>query len=402
MTLPTTEQLPDNPEQMPPARRRRARRLLAPMDADERANFQNALALRVFPSFDFFLFSLLSGLVLGLGFLTNSQGFLLLGVLAAPVLTPLVGMALGTITGNFRFFSTNLVSLLISCLFISGGGFLAGYLHRYWQPVVIDQVQLSAQLSWINFVVLAVGAVFTILALAQTDSFETAKLQAAIPSVALAYGLFIPLCAAGFGLGSGIPHLWPDGLVVFSLHLAWGILLGALTLAFLGYRPLTLFGYTLGGVLALVGVVLLFGLTGAGAVFGGKFGLPTPVPPTATATSTATLTPTQTSTPVPPTATATPTMTFTPTFTATITPTPSPTPFFLVVNTGSDQGMVIRQEPGGTVVGFLAEGDVVQVISETLEVDDINWVKIISPGEVEGWVMARFLVPPTATPTPGS
>jgi hypothetical protein len=400
MTLPKSEQTPDDPDQMPPARRRRARRLLAPMDADERADFQNALALRVFPSFDYFILSLLAGLVLGLGFLTDSPGFLLLGVLVAPVLTPVIGMALGTITGNFRFFGINMISLTFSCLFVFGGGFLAGTLYLYWQPAVLDLVQFSAQLSWTNMVVLAIGAIFTILALAQTETFETARLRAVLPGVALSYGLFIPLSAAGFGLGSGIPHLFPDGLVVFVLNLALGVLLGALVLAFLGYRPLTLFGYTLGGVLALIGIVLILGLTGAGAVVGGKLGLPTPVPPTPTATATATLTATPTQTPVPPTATATATLTATPTHTATITPTPSPTPYFLVVYTGTNQGIVIRQEPGGSVTGFLGEGFVVQVISDPFEQNNATWVKIIAPDGSEGWVMYSFLVTPTATPTP--
>jgi hypothetical protein len=37
MTLPNSEQFPDDPDSLPPARRRRARRLLAPLNADERA-----------------------------------------------------------------------------------------------------------------------------------------------------------------------------------------------------------------------------------------------------------------------------------------------------------------------------------------------------------------------------
>ena len=53
--------------------------------------------------------------------------------------------------------------------------------------------------------------------------------------------------------------------------------LGALTLAILGFRPMTLFGYTLGGVVVLLGVVLLLGFGAFGAVMG-VFGPPLAVP----------------------------------------------------------------------------------------------------------------------------
>ena len=51
-----TEHIPDDPDRLPPARRRRARRLLAPFDADEKATFMDTVARRAYPTFDFFLF----------------------------------------------------------------------------------------------------------------------------------------------------------------------------------------------------------------------------------------------------------------------------------------------------------------------------------------------------------
>ncbi len=103
-----------------------------------------------------------------------------------------------------------------------------------------------AQVSWINFLVLGISAILTTTAIVHAEN-DPNRLIMAFPSVALAYELYLPLVTAGFGLGARIPHLWPDGLVVFTLHLAWSILLGAITLVILGFRPLTLFGYTLGG-----------------------------------------------------------------------------------------------------------------------------------------------------------
>ena len=75
---------------------------------------------------------------------------------------------------------------------------------------------------------LAVSSILTAVTLVRLESYESSSLGA-LPSAALAYELYVPLALAGFGLGSQVPHLWPDGLVVFALHLAWSALLGALT-----------------------------------------------------------------------------------------------------------------------------------------------------------------------------
>lgn len=389
MDLQKTEQQPDDPEQLPPARRRRAKRLLAPLDADQRAAFLDEVAHRASPSFDFFLFSMVAGFVLGIGLLLDTPALLLLGSLLAPLMAPVVGIALGTVIGSVRFFLRSLVGLSIGGLLVFGAGFAVGLVTYIWFPPSLNQAHYYAQLSWSNFLVLALGACFT--AAAMLDK----KYNPALASVALAYELYIPLTIAGFGLSSGVPHLWPDGLVVFAIYLAWSALLGALSLAILGLRPLTLFGYTLGGVVTILVIILLIGLSGAGAALGGQVALPTPVP---TATHTATPTATETSTPVPPTATFTPTLTTTSTTTPTDTPTPSPTPMYALVQTVDGSGALLRAEPGGNAIGSYVDGTLMQVLPGTIELDGVIWVNVVAPDENRGWMVQALLA--TATPAP--
>ena len=393
MSLTKTEMHPDDPERMPPARRRRARRLLAPLNADERAAWVDRMAQRASPSFDFFLFSLLSGLVLSIGLMLDQPVLLLLGAVTAPLMTPLVGTALGTVIGSGRYFLRSLTGLVIGGLLVFVCGYVAGaslfYLAPYWQPTSFTQAYFNAQLSWLNFLILAFGAIFTSALMVKSQR------SAAAPSVLLAYELYLPLTIAGYGLGSGIPHLWPDGMVIFAIHLAWGALLGAVTLAILGFRPLTLFGYTLGAVLALLGVILLIGLSGAGVVVVDQVALPTPVP---TATFTVTPTLTETPTPPPPTATFTPTLTNTPTLTPTETPTLTPTPIYALVQTSGGRGALMRDLPNGEVVGSYVDGTLLIVIPGTVEQDGVVWVHVLAPDGVEGWMNQSVLA--TATPAP--
>jgi hypothetical protein len=393
MSFLKSEQWPDDPNRMPPARRRRAQRLLTPLNADERADFVSRIALRTTPSFDFFLFSLLSGVILSTGLLLDQPALLILGAVLAPLMAPVIGTALGTVLGSVRYFVRSLFALLLGSLLVFLVGLGAGMgvvmLAPYWQPVSMAQAHLNAQLSWANFLVLALGAIFTTMAMAREGRAP------GLPSVLLAYELYLPLAIAGLGLGSGVPHLWPDGLVIYAIHLAWGVLLGAVTLAILGFRPLTLFGYTLGAAVTLLCVILLIGLSGAGAVVGGQVAMPTPIP---TATSTTTPTATVTPTPVPP--TPTPTLTLTPTATTppTATPTITPTPVYALVRTTGGKGALMRDLPGGVVIGSYFDGTLMQVLPGTVDHDGSIWVLVRAPDGKEGWVVQSLLA--TATPAP--
>jgi hypothetical protein len=380
--------IPEDPEQLPPARRRRARRLLVPLDVDERANFVEQVARRASASFDFFLFSLLAGLVFAVGLLLDTTAVLLLGALLAPAMTPAVGISLGTVLGSMRFFLRSLIALGIGSALVFAAGMGGSYATRFILPEQLTQAHLQTQLSPLNFLVVAIGSIFTCLKLARSPN------RPILASVALAYGLYLPLTGAGIGYMTGIPYLFPDGLLVFAIYLAWSAFLGALTLAILGFRPLTLFGYTLGGTVTLLSVILLVGLGGAGAAIGANVALPTPVPPTPTVTFTASPTNTMTHTPIPPTETATPTLTPTHTPTPTLTVTPTPRPVYALVEAGEGGGAYLRQAPGlqAPILGVVSNGTMVQVLTEQPVVEDnASWHQVLTSDDREGWVMEMLL-----------
>jgi hypothetical protein len=288
-----------------------------------------------------------------------------------------------------------LLGLLVGGILVLAAGWAGGSLAQDTMPLNLTLAQHATQLSWISLLVAALAAVLMVAAVAQAGP-EGYGWLAPFTNVALAYMLYVPLAAAGFGLGSGAPGLWPDGLVVFAIYLSGGALLGALTLALVGFRPLTLFGYSLGGVVTLICIILLIGLGGAGAVIGGQVGLPTPVP---SPTATWTLTPTATSTPIPPTATSTATPTLTPTATPTDTPTPTPTPVLAVVQAGEAGGAFIRDNPDGDVIGLLANGTLVRVVSAPQEAGGKTWLNVLTPDGQSAWILAELLqAAPVATP----
>jgi len=396
MSFPKTEQTPDDAQRLPPARRRRAKRLLVPFNGDEREAFLDHIAQQTSLSFDFFLFSILAGLTLGLGLWVDAPALLVLGALLAPTMSPLVGIALGAISGSMRFFARSLVGFSLGSLLVLLAGLTMGAFTKIGPLPPLLQVYFHTQLAWHHFLVIAIGSMLTSIAIVRT------KRRTAIASVALAYELYIPIAAAGFGLASGVPNLWPDGLVVFGIHLAWAVLISVITLIVLGFRPLTLFGYTLGGTVALLSIIVLIGVSSAGVAVSEHVALPTLTPSaTSVPTTTPTLTPTNT-------VTNTPTGTLPPTLTASITPIPSQTPLpsaipvYAIVNTPAEYGgAILREGPSfsNTYIVSVSNGTLIEILSDKPVVGDkVLWQHVRIPDGREGWMIQSAIL--AATPMP--
>lgn len=404
MSLPKTDQFPDDPKNLSPARRRRARRGLIPEDLVEIAENIEKLAYQTIPSFDFFLFSLLSAAIITVSILADSPVLLVLGALTAPVMAPFIGIPLGTATGSLKFFSQRLVGSLVASGFVFLVGILGGYATFVLNTPQLEFLIYNARVSWTHFALLLAGTVFSIL------TFKKEGKIPVLPSLAIAYELYVPIALAGFGFGSGQPHLSPDCLVLFGIHLAVLAISGTIVFLALGIKPLKFIGYTFGSLVLIISILVVIGLSSAGAVFTGNFALPTPLP---SRTPTATPAPpssTPTKTPIPPTPTLTPTVptaTITPLPTASSTITPKPTPLYAEIAVSGGYGAYVRSEPrfGENVITSLVNGTVVEILDPSPTFDEesnYNWLNIRFINEdgdpQDGWIVARLLL--VATPQP--
>ena len=404
MSLPKSDQIPDDPEDLSPARRRRAERGIVPEDLVEIADEVESLANQTIPSFDFYLFSLLAAAIITASILADSPALIVLGVLAAPPLNPFFGISLGTATGSLKFFGQRIAGSLIASGFVFLVGILGGYSTFVLKTPGIQFLIYNARFSWTHIVLVISGTILSIITIKKQNQTPT------LPSVALAYELYVPLALAGYGFGSGQPHLWPDGLVVFGIHLAVMVITGTITFILLGIKPLRFIGYTLGSVVTILGIVGVIGLTSAGAVVGGNVAMPTLVPTATLSPTPAPPTSTSTITPIPPTPTATPTVptaTSTPLPTGTATETPKPTPFYAEIAVSEDYaGAFIRSEPSleSQILTSLVNGTVIEILDPAPSNDEQgrNWLSIRYVDEdgikQDGWIIENLLL--ISTPRP--
>jgi hypothetical protein len=370
---PTTQPTPEpSPEFVSArARRRRAqRRAYFPTDEEGRAALFAHLARRAFPSYELFVFSLVSGVILGLGYFLDSQALLIFGILVAPLMTSWIGISLGMIAGSARFFLQTFAALLISSLIIFLSGGLAGFVTRAFPPRAFNEAFIHSRLWWPDIVTITIAAIIL------TISFVRSEDRPYLPSALLTYGLFLPLCAAGFGFGSGVGEIWPQGLFVFLVHFAWATFFAILALFFLRFYPTSAGGFIFTGLIFILLIAIVVSLTGFGRWAMEIAGLAAPVP-----------------------VTATPALS-TPTGLASITA--SPKSEVALIHAAEGGGAFIREKPGGLVLATLANGAAVTIVPDDLqELNKVTWVHVfaqVNDRRVEGWMIQTVLQ--TATPVP--
>ena len=425
--------LPPEPAIPPHTRRRRRGQLVVPQDAEGRATLLHSLARRAYPSYELFVFAILCGAILGLGYFFDSQAVLIFGILLAPLLTPWIGLLLSALTGSPRFFFETFAALLISSALIFLSGLLAGFAVRVFLPRTLNEAFLHSHLWWPDLIVLAIAAVIL------TVSFVRSEDKPYLPSVMLAYELFLPLSASGFGLGSGVTGIWPNGVLVFLVYFAWASLFGILTLIALRFLPTNLNGFVLSaGSLLIFAVIVVLLMTG------GKWTIPsmpqsstipTLIPTLPALTSNLSTVPTATSSPkvspilsptpvieistvAPDTGTATTVDNSAATATVgaaltrvaseqltaippTLTLTIEPTPVYARVDATQANGANLRKDPNGLFILELDNGSVVEVQPDTQDVNGVVWAHVIAIRDnqrYDGWILQSVL--DIATPVP--
>ena len=418
---PASQPAPESPPEFVSARARRRRaqrRAYFLTDEEGRAALFAHLARRAYPSYELFVFSLVSGAILGLGYFINSQALLIFGILVAPLMTPWIGMSLAVVAGSARFFAQTIAALFVSSLLVFLCGILAGFASRTFGPLTFNEAFTHSRLWWPDILIITIGAIIL------TISFVRSEERPYLPSALLTYGLFLPLCAAGFGLGSGVGEIWPQGLYVFFVHLAWATFFAIITLFFLRFYPTSPGGIAFTGLIFILLLVLVTFLTGFNRWIMIQTGLATPEPsaqtqggpapvgqttltPAPFPTNTSSLAPERTTTPVgvptqipsrAPSRTLAATLPATETFTPTITA--EPTPIIAIIRASEGGGAFIREKPGGIVVATLGNGATVTIIPNDLQdVNNVVWVHVfalVNDVRVEGWMIQSVLQ--TATP----
>lgn len=384
MNQPPAEQAPSE-DRLTRARRRRAERKLKELHGDERDRILDELNQQAGLKLSRLFFALLSGILIGAGFRFDEFVLILAGVLVAPQMVAILGLAMGATLGSSRTFLRSFVSLLLIVIVFGAGFWLTVSVAH--EPGTFSDFDFShAQLSILEFAFLLVGAALL------ANRFSRDKALATLASAAVAYELFLPLSTVVVGL-SGLQTgvLW-GSLLTFILHLTWAVAAAMCVLMALGFRPKVRAAGAYLSTVVLMSVIVLSSMLSLGGAILVVTPMPTPTSTTLpTATPTATITGTHTQKP-------TSTATITPTSTATQAPTSTSTPSQGIIFGTGGVGVMLRESPNGAPLGGLFDDTRLEIIGGPLELEGKVWWQVRTSNGQEGWVLGDYLITPTPEP----
>lgn len=181
------------------------------------------------PTVDFFVLILLSSMIASLGLLQNSAAVIIGAMLVAPLMSPILSMAMAIVLGEIPMLwqgaeatvkgvalaiFVGLVMVIISPIDSATNEILART-----QPNILDLM-----------VALASGA-------AAGYALSRKEVAAALPGVAIAAALVPPLCVVGYGLGTAQLSYATGALLLFVTNLLAIVLSAALVFLALGFEP---------------------------------------------------------------------------------------------------------------------------------------------------------------------
>lgn len=173
------------------------------------------------PDFDFFYFIGLSVLMASLGLLANNTAIVIGSMLIAPLLYPILGVALGLVMSNPSVFGRSMLTLGKSFLVGVGIAMLATWLFGNGDIHLSEEIMLRTNYDLLHFLIAVAAGAAVAFALGQPEWSET------LPGIAISVALIPPMAVVGIGLASFEMTVVAGSLVLLLINCV-GILFSAM------------------------------------------------------------------------------------------------------------------------------------------------------------------------------
>jgi len=174
------------------------RTLVKPLPPDKRKDVIDEVTPSASPGFDFFLLVVLSCSIATLGLITDSPAVIIGAMLVAPLMSPIIGIGLASVTGNTTLLRNATSALLRGALLAVALATLMTVINNQLPFFSIQElpkeVLARTRPTPIDLVIALAGGVAAAYAMTQPN------ISAALPGVAIATALMPPLCTVGIGI----------------------------------------------------------------------------------------------------------------------------------------------------------------------------------------------------------
>jgi uncharacterized hydrophobic protein (TIGR00271 family) len=214
------------------------RKLVKPISKERRAEVRITLREGSQPDFDYFLLVVLSSIIATQGLLVNSPAIIIGAMLVAPLMSPLIGLGLSSITGDGSLLRDSISSIIRGAILSILIAFVFTWINKNLPFVVLyelpEEVLARMTPGPIDLGVALAGGAAAAFALAMPH------ISAALPGVAIATAIMPPLCTIGIGLAVGRWDVAGGASLLFITNVVAITFAATLVFFSLGFRgPLT-------------------------------------------------------------------------------------------------------------------------------------------------------------------
>lgn len=166
--------------------------------------------------FDYFLLVVLSTTIATLGLIIDSPAVIIGAMLVAPLMSPIIGIGLASITGDTAMLRGAISALLRGALLAVVLSAIVTFLNNQLPILSLQslpqEVLVRTRPTPIDLVIALAGGLAAAYALTQPN------LSATLPGVAIATALMPPLCTVGIGLALGRGDVAGGALLLFTTN----------------------------------------------------------------------------------------------------------------------------------------------------------------------------------------
>ena len=170
---------------------------------------------------------IISAVIASLGLLNNSAAVVIGAMLVAPLLWPVLGIAMGMLVGDWTMIRLSSISIVMSCIIAIVTAMLITF--QYIPLGTSNEILQQTNIGFMLPVAVAAG-----VAAAFSISYET--IREAIPGIAISVALIPPLVTIGIGLGGTDWNLMTSALELFLINLLGIIGTSFIVFYLLGFR----------------------------------------------------------------------------------------------------------------------------------------------------------------------
>mgnify|MGYP000614727083 CR=1 FL=1 len=170
-----------------------------------------------------------------LGLIADSTAVVIGAMLVAPLLTPIMGLALGSVRGRPTLLASAALGLvegvIVAVILSSVIAWLAQALPFDALVTLPGEAQARTRPNPFDLAIALAGGAVGAYALARMPKSD------ALPGVAIATALMPPLCTVGIGIALNDRGVWGGAALLFVTNLSAIVFAGILVFAALGFRP---------------------------------------------------------------------------------------------------------------------------------------------------------------------